>query len=139
MSNSTNEAILRRYIEEVWHKQNPAAAEDFLAPNYNRYRSPTTSPLNRDQQKQLLISFRTAFPDIELFIEEIITDGNRLAMRSTMRATHQGEIFGIAPTGKPITVGLVDVIHIENGKFVAQWGGPDLLDLVQQLGAKITP
>jgi len=37
-----------------------------------------------------------------------------------------------------VTVGLVDVIHIENGKFVEQWGGPDLLDLVQQLGAEIS-
>jgi predicted ester cyclase len=46
-------------------------------------------------------------------------------------------LFGIAPTGKPIKVGLVDVIHIENGQFVEQWGGPDLLDLVQQLGAAI--
>jgi predicted ester cyclase len=55
-----------------------------------------------------------------------------------MRGTHQGEFLGIPPTGKQVTVGLVDVIHIENGKFVEQWGGPDLLDLVQQLGGEIS-
>jgi len=94
--------------------------------------------LTRDGQKELLTKFRTAFPDIQLIVEEIIAEDNRIAFRSTIRATHQGELFGIAPTGKQITVGLVDVIHIENGKFVEQWGGPDLLDLVQQLGAEIS-
>ena len=71
-------------------------------------------------------------------LEEIISEGDRLAFRSTIRATYQGEIYGITPTGKQIKVGVMDVIHIENGKFVAQWGVPDLLDLVQQLGPQIT-
>jgi hypothetical protein len=47
-------------------------------------------------------------------------------------------LFGITPIGKQTTVGLVDVIHIEIGKFVEQWDGPDLLDWVQQLGAEIS-
>jgi len=138
MSTEENRALLQRYIEDVWDKQNPAAVDDFLAPNYKRYRSPTTTPLTREEQKQLLSQFRAAFPDIQLTVEEVIAEDNRVAFRSTIRATHQGELFGIAPTGRQITVGLVDVIHIENGKFVEQWGGPDLLDLVRQLGAEIS-
>jgi steroid delta-isomerase-like uncharacterized protein len=138
MSAEENKALLRRYIEDVWDKQNLAAVDDFLSPDYNRHRSPTTTPLTREEQKRLLIQFRTAFPDIQLTVEEVIAEDNRIAFRSTIRATHQGKLFGIAPTGKQITVGLVDVIHIENGKFVDQWGGPDLLDLVQQLGAEIS-
>ena len=138
MSAEENKALLQRYIKEVWDKQDPAAVDDFLASNYKRHRSPTTTPLTREEQKQLLVRFRAAFPNVQLTVEEIIAEDNRIAFRSTIRATHQGELFGIAPTGKQITVGLVDVIHIENGKFVEQWGGPDLLDLVQQLGAEIS-
>ena len=138
MSAKENKALLWRYIENVWDKQNPATVDEFLAPNYKRHRSPTATPLTREQQKRLLIQFRAAFPDIQLTVEEVIAEDNRIAFRSTIRATHQGELFGIAPTGKQITVGLVDIIHIENGKFVEQWGGPDLLDLVQQLGAEIS-
>jgi steroid delta-isomerase-like uncharacterized protein len=138
MSTEENKALLRRYIKEVWDKQNPAAVDEFLAPDYKRHRSPTIEPLTRDDQKQLLTKFRAGFPDIQLTVEEIIAEDNRLAFRSTIRATHQNEFLGIAPTGKKVTVGLVDVIHIENGKFVEQWGGPDLLDLVQQLGAEIS-
>ncbi len=138
MSTEENKALLRRYIKEVWDKQNPAAVDEFLAPDYKRHRSPTIEPLTRDDQKQLLTKFRAAFPDIQLTVEEIIAEDDRVAFRSTIRATHQNEFLGIAPTGKKVTVGLVDVIHIENGKFVEQWGGPDLLDLVQQLGAEIS-
>ncbi len=138
MSTEENKALLRRYIKEVWDKQNPAAVDEFLAPDYKRHRSPTIEPLTRDDQKQLLTKFRAAFPDIQLTVEEIIAEDDRVAFRSTIRATHQNEFLGIAPTGKKVTVGLVDVIHIENGKFVEQWGGPDFLDLVQQLGAEIS-
>jgi len=138
MSAEENKALLHRYIEAVWDKQNPAAVDDFLSPNYKRHRSPTKPPLTREEQKQLLSQFRAAFPDIQLTVEEVIAEDDRIAFRSTIRATHQGELFGIEPTGKQIIVGLVDVIHIENGKFVEQWGGPDLLDLVQQLGAEIS-
>jgi predicted ester cyclase len=133
-----SKALLHRYITEVWDRQNPAAVDEFLAPGYKRHRSATTEPLTRDGQKQLLIKFRAAFPDIQLTIEEIVAEGDRLAFRSTMRGSHQGEFLGIAPTGKEVTVGLVDVLHIEDGKFVEQWGGPDLLDLVQQLGGEIS-
>ena len=138
MSEEENKALLHRYIEEVWEKQNPTAVDDFLSPNYKRHRSPAKVPLTREGQKQLLIQFRAAFPDIQLTIEEVIAEGTRLAFRSTIRATHQGELFGIAPTGKQINVGLVDIIHVKNGKFVEQWGGPDLFDLVQQLGAEVS-
>jgi len=138
MSAEANKALLRRYIEQVWDRKNLTAIDEFLAPNYKRYRSPTGEPLTRDGQKQLLNTFRAAFPDIQLTVEEIIAEDDRIAFRSTIRGTHQGEFLGIVPTGKPIMVGLVDVIHIENGKFVEQWGGPDLLDLLQQLGAEIS-
>ena len=94
--------------------------------------------MTRAGQKELLVKFRAAFPDIQLTVEEIIAEDDRIAFRSTMRATHRGEFLGIAPTGKQVTVGLVDVIHIEKGKFTEQWGGPDLFDLLQQLGAEIS-
>jgi steroid delta-isomerase-like uncharacterized protein len=133
MSAKENKALLSRYVQEVWDKQNPGAVDGFLAPNYRRHRSPTADPLTREDQKQLLARFRAAFPDVQIKIEEIIAKGDRIAFRSTMRGTHRGEFLGIPPTGKQVTVGLVDVVHIKNGKFVEQWGGPDLLDLVQQL------
>ena len=133
MSVEANKAFLRRYIEEVWEKQNPAAVDDFLAQDYRRYRSPTTAALTREGQKQLLTGFRAAFSDIKLTVEEMIAEGDRIAFRSTMRGTHQGEFLGIAATGNPVTVRLLDVIRIQDGKIVEQWGGPDTYDLLRQI------
>ena len=138
MSIEGNKALLRRYIETIWDNQNLAAIDDFLAPSYVRHRSPTTPSLTREGQKELLTKFRIAFPDIHLTVEEMIAEGDRIAFRSTIRGTHQGEFMGIAPTGKHVTVSLLDVIRIEGGRFVEQWGGPDLLSLLQQLGAKVS-
>lgn len=122
MSTRENKALLRRYVEQVWDNQNPAALDEFLSPAYVRHRSRGAEPLSRDGQKRLLTKFRAAFPDIRLTVEEVIAEDDRIAFRSTIRGTHQGEFLGIPATGKRITVGLVDVIHIEDGKFVEQWG-----------------
>ena len=55
-----------------------------------------------------------------------------------MRGTHQGAFLGLTPTGRSVTVSLVDVMRVENGQLVEHWGGPDLLNLAQQLGAVIS-
>ena len=133
-----NKQLLKRYIAEVWDNENPAALDEFLAPDYRRHRSPATSPLTRDQQKDLLIGFRGAFPDVKLTVEEMISEGDRIAFRSTMRGTHLGEFLGLKPTGKHVEFSLLDVLRIENGKFAEQWGGPDIYDLVRQLGGIVT-
>jgi predicted ester cyclase len=135
MKTEETKALLRRYFKTVWDEQNPAAVDDFLAPGYKRHRSPTAAPLTREGQKELLTQFRAAFPDARITLEDVIAEGDRIAFRSTLRATHQGEFLGIAATGKGVEVSLLDVICIEDGKFVEQWGGPDLFSLLQQLGA----
>ena len=71
MSAEDNKALVRRYLEEVWHEGNIAAVDAFLAPHYRRYLSPTAAPLTLDGQRQRLTGFRAAFPDIQLTIEDI--------------------------------------------------------------------
>jgi steroid delta-isomerase-like uncharacterized protein len=137
MSAEVNKALLRRYIEDVWQRGNLAALDDYLAVDYRRHVSPTAPPLSRDGQKQRLAGFRTAFPDIQLTIEDVLAEDDRVVFRSTMRGTHEGELQGISPTGARVTVALLDMIRIQNGRIVEQWGGPDMLDLLRQLGATV--
>lgn len=115
-----------------------AALDDFLAPGYRRHVSPTAPPLTREGQSQRLAGFRAAFPDVELTVEDVHAEGDRVAFRSTIRGTHRGAFKGIAPAGVLVTVGLLDVVRIEDGRFVEQCGGPDVLDLQQQLGATVS-
>lgn len=137
MSAEENAALLERYISEVWEAANPEAVGRFAAESFRRHRSPLSDPLDRAGQISLLKTFRSAFPDITVEVEDVVAADDRVAFRSTMRGTHQGEFLGIEPTGRKVTVVLVDILRIEDGKIVEQWGGPDLLDLLKQLGASI--
>jgi steroid delta-isomerase-like uncharacterized protein len=138
MSAAENKELLARYITEVWDEANLDAIRMFLSPTFERHLSPLLQAVDMDGQIKRLAGFRTAFPDITITVEEVIAEGDRVAFRSTMRGTHSGEFAGIPPTGTQITIGLVDIIRIENGRFVEQWGGPDLFDMLRQLGATYT-
>ena len=138
MTSSQLKELLSRYVDEVWTKRNIAALDRFLAPTYRRHLGRSVDPLTRDGQKKLLAGFHTAFPDAVLHVEEVIVERDLIAFRSRMRGTHRGAFRSIPPTGRDIEVRLLDMIRVENGMFVEQWGGPDLLDLLQQLGAVVT-
>jgi steroid delta-isomerase-like uncharacterized protein len=135
MTADENRALLMRYIEEVWNAGRPDAAEHFLARDYRRHLSPTMESLDREGQINRLRGFRQAFPDISIAVETVIADQQYVAFRSTMSGTHHGPFLGVAPTGRAITVSLLDLIRIEANTFVEHWGGPDLHDLLKQLGA----
>jgi predicted ester cyclase len=64
----------------------------------------------------------------------MITEGDKVVVRGTFRGTHQGVMMGIPPTGKQVTVTLIDVNRIEGGKLVERWGITDMLGMMQQLG-----
>lgn len=139
MSADDSRALLERYVHDVWDEGDPEAVERFLAPGYRRHASPTAAPIDLAGQVERLKGFRRAFPDITIEVEDIIAGEDRVAFRSTMRGTHQGDLLGIPPTGRSVTVPLLDVLRIEDGLFVEQWGGPDMFDLVRQLGATVVP
>jgi predicted ester cyclase len=130
----TLKALVRSYIEEVWTRGNLDAVDRFLSPNYRRHLSPTAEPLLLDGQKQRLAGFHSAFPDIRIIIEDVFSEDDYVIFRSTMSGTHRGIFQGIEPTGKSVVVTLIDIIRVEHGKFVEHWGGPDLFDLLKQLG-----
>jgi steroid delta-isomerase-like uncharacterized protein len=81
---------------------------------------------------------RAGFPDIQWTLEELIAEGDKVAARFTMRGTHNGPFFGVPPTGKKIAVKAMNFYRITNGKIVEEHGQPDLLGLLQQIGAAPT-
>ena len=83
--------------------------------------------------------FLAAFPDIEITMEDIRAEGDEVAERITLRATHQGNFNGIPPTGKKITMAGITILRFEDGQCVERWTQADFLGLMQQLGAIPTP
>ncbi|MFO7548091.1 MAG: ester cyclase [Acidimicrobiia bacterium] len=134
-----NRRLLEAYIGEVWEQGDPTAVARFAHPSYRRHLSAVSPPLDLEQQIQRLVGLRAAFPDVSITLEDAVAEGDRVAFRCVLRGTHRGEFLGVAPTGRQVTVGLLDVVRIEDGLIAEQWGGPDLYDLVRQLGASVRP
>ena len=84
---------------------------------------------------EIIDMMRGGFPDIQWTLEETIAEGDNVAARFTMRGTHQGNFFGVPPTGKKITVQAMNFYRWSNGQIIGERGQPDLLGLLQQIGA----
>ena len=76
----------------------------------------------------------TAFPDMVVTAQPYLSTDDYVAVNFVYRGTHQGEFMGIPPTGKHVTVGLIDIMHIVDGKVVEHWNVGDDLSMLQQLG-----
>ena len=84
--------------------------------------------------KEHIRVFESAFPKYEIDIEELIFEGNKVALCGTLRGKHLGEIMGIQPTGKDVAFSLMTIDEIENIKIINHWIAADLFALMQQLG-----
>ena len=133
-----NKALVRRYVEQVPNGGHFEVLDEMAAPGYKRYLSAAAAPVNAAANKQRLAGLRTVFPDLQITIEDMIAEGDRVVYRGTARGTQQVAFMGIPPTGKQGAVAVIEIFRIENGKFVEHWGGPDTMDLVQQLGGVVS-
>src|SRR2546428_138605 len=105
MSTEEDMALVRRYAEEGWGKKNLAVVDELVAPDMVDH-----NPIwMMDQQqgaegvKRTILGLQTAFPDLSLTIDEMMADKDKVALRWTIRGTHQGTLMGIAPTGKAVS------------------------------------
>lgn len=126
-----NQDVLRRVIEEGFNKGNYAALDPLFAPGYREHQFGLKTTL--EGFKEDIHYLRTAFPDLHLSIEDIVTDADKVWIRITARGTNRGPFIG-PPTGKPITITVMDVCRFENGKIVEHWGVPDRFAVMAQLG-----
>jgi steroid delta-isomerase-like uncharacterized protein len=138
MSAADNTALVRQYLETLWAEGDPAVAEAFLAPHYQRHLTPHTPPLPREGFRQRLARFRAAFTDLQHTLDDLFAEGDRVAIRVTIRGTHRGVFQGIAPTGTAVTVSLVEILRIAEGTIAESWGGVDLADVLHQLSAVVS-
>jgi steroid delta-isomerase-like uncharacterized protein len=127
-----NQALVRRYIEEVINKGNTAAIDELVAPDYLGHGIGAPEIKGRESLKQRMTLIRTAFPDVHITIEDVVATGDKVATRTTFHGTHKGEYLGIAPTGKTVSATGIGIMRIANGKIQENWLAGNLL---QQLGA----
>ena len=134
MSIEENKAVQRRIAEEIFNEGNLAAADELIASNYV-YRLPGRPDIHGPEGfKQMVTMYRTAFPDLQVTIEDMIAEGDKVVHRLTMRGTHKGDFMGVAPTGKQVTLSALTVSRFEGGKEVEASSFMDTLAMYQQMG-----
>ena len=114
-------------------------ALDLLAPNFVAHLAGIPEPLNGEGFKQFGMSFYLAFSQGQHNFDEVIVSNDRVVTCGTFTATHLGEFQGLPPTGKQISLSIMHIDRVEDGKIVEHWGQGDALGLMQQLGIVFLP
>lgn len=128
--------IARRFVEEVLDAGKLDTAGQVVSPGVVVHVPASDEPLRGlDALTAYIAGFRLALPDVAFQIDDLLADGDRVAVRLTVTGTHEGELLGVAPTGRRISVGEVLILRIDDGLIVEDWVQVDLLGLLAQLGA----
>ena len=135
MGTEANKMLVRRYVE-LYNTGNLALADEVIAPDFVDYTHPELRSGPEDVKNEVT-SFRAAFPDAWISIEDIIGEGDTVAFRFVLQGTHQGTFAGLPATGKEVTVTGMDFIRIAEGKLVELWSNQDTLGWLQQLGLEL--
>jgi len=139
MSAEQNKAAIRRYFEEVWNKGNMNAVDEVVGADLVDHSAPPGLPPGSEGHKVFVGVFRTAFPDLNITVEDLLADGDKVITRVSMRGTHQGDLMGIPPTGKSVTITGISIDRFEGDKYVESWVEIDQLSMMQQLGVIPAP
>lgn len=131
MSSADNKAVVLRFMTEVWHNRDLDVADELVDPAYE---VPGVGK-GPDAVKRNAATWWAAFPDLEWVVEDIVAEGDRVAVRLTMHGTHLGEFRGIAPTGKRVTMQEMAFWLVVDGTLHTAWFQADALGLRVQLGA----
>lgn len=131
-----NKTLARRAMDELWTKGNLAAIDQLYSDNcvFHDLGSPEDIR-GRDGLRQFAQTYRTACPDLKCTVEDVLAEGDKVAVRWISRGTHKGDLMGIAPTGKQVTFRGVQIQRISNGKIVEEWAGFNTLGALQEIGA----
>jgi steroid delta-isomerase-like uncharacterized protein len=110
--------------------------EKFVAPDYIEH---SEGFRGVEAFREQITAFRAAFPDLHVSVDDLLTDGDRFASRTTVTGTHTGDLMGMPATGQAISVEAVDIGRIENGQAKERWGGLNMYSMLTQLGVIPAP
>jgi len=142
MSNESNKALVRRFFDEVCNGRQPAVAHEIFAPEFVYHEPPSISPGGSGPAAiaQEAAIYYQAFSNAEWIVRDVFAgEHDTVTVRWTGHGTHDGQLGGIPPTGKHISVEALTLFQLRDGKIVEMWECWDALAMMQQLGIVPTP
>ncbi|HEV7395215.1 MAG TPA: ester cyclase [Pyrinomonadaceae bacterium] len=134
---SHNEALVKRWFEEVWNQGRADAVDEMLAEDgiVHGLSDESGQPLQGPEAfKTFHGAFRGAFPDINVIVEDTISEGDKLAVRCTVRGKHTGAGLGFDATHADMDITGMAIVRIKDGKIVEAWNNFDFMTMHRQLG-----
>jgi len=138
MLTEQNKALVLQFYK-AFDDRKMEQALDLLAPNFVAHLAGVPEPLDGEGFKQFGMSFYLAFSHGQHVFDEVIVSDDRVITCGTFTAMHLGEFQGLPPTGKQISLSIIHIDRVEDGKIVEHWGQGDALGLMQQLGIVFLP
>jgi uncharacterized protein (TIGR02246 family) len=132
-----NKALIRQVFAAI-DAQDFDQLRQILAEDFELHYVGESEPIDREATFDLIRGFYTAFPDYTHVIEEMVAEGDQVAVKLNFHATHQAEFEGIPPTGKRISYAGADIVTIVDGMATEVWALEDALGLMSQLGMQLT-
>jgi steroid delta-isomerase-like uncharacterized protein len=133
MSVDANKAVVMRVVDEMWNRGDLGVVDDLIAPDMVEHGAFGAGTGGRDDARNTVARFRSAFPDLVLDVEHLIAEGDDVVLHWTGRGTHEGEFMGVPPSGATVTASGLDIYRIAGGRVVEHWGYPDVAGLMAQL------
>jgi steroid delta-isomerase-like uncharacterized protein len=135
MDLEANKRLVRRQFEELINNKNLTVIDSDMAADFIDHEAAPGLPPGLEGVRQHIGGLHQMCPDLHVTIEDIIAEGDRVAVRNTWRGTHTGPLFGIPPTGKRFVLKGIVVWRIQDDRICERWATLDQFGLRQQLGA----
>ncbi len=126
--------LIRRVIDEAFNAGQFDVVDTAFTADYLDHEAGPEAPRGPEGFKGFVRAFRITFPDVEVTVEDLIAEGDRVALRVTWRGTQLGALGGVPATGLPVEFAGFHVYRFDDGKVAEHWGLQDDLGLLLQLG-----
>lgn len=129
----SREPVRRWY--EAWNRKDMSVSAETVAPDVVVHIEGAPDIVGIDAYRQFVTMFWEAFTDLDLTIEQLVSETDMVFIRSRSRATFSGEFQGLPPTGEQVDWRNHNLYRVADGKWVEAWAMPDSLNMMRQLGA----
>jgi steroid delta-isomerase-like uncharacterized protein len=134
MSAEDNRALIRRFYDEGWTQNDLGVYDELVTDDFVDHQALPGLPPGREGFRALNVMFRAAFPDLRVDVDNVVAEDDKVGCRWRSTGTHQGELFGIPPTGNKVDVTATVFYRVENGRLAEGWISRDDVGLMRQLG-----
>ncbi len=133
MTIDDNKALVRRFIDEIFVHGRTESVDELLADDFVGHTWPSTGH-PKDDLKAAIGRTSKGLSDARFTIEDMIGEGDQVAVRLTAEATQTGELMGMPASGKRYSIGEIHIFRIRDGKVTEHWHHFDQMKMMQQLG-----